>query len=394
MIFSQIFEGSDHMVKEQTPLKEIRNKAPELNPLLAIIVVAIIFIASVIVILNKDDDDDDDDNILTNPADIKYRSTEVVTPGTKHGRMAFNVNIDSANASNGIKLWLPYPTSSEYQEIEDVDISGNFDHHAILKDSESGTIFLYAEWTNPTENGTLSYSFNITRTEIIRKNFPLVEGPIPVEVEQFLLPSPSVPINGTVKAETEKAITTEETILAKSIAIYDYIINNGVRDPTILGCGDGDPCTTIEDGISGKCADIHSVYVAMARSAGIPAREIFGTRISKDGDITGNYHCRAEFYLPGYGWVPVDPSDVRKAMLKEDLELTDARTDEVREYYFGAQTETYVDFYSGRDITCNPAQSAGTVNYLMYPYAEVDGVPLDHLAQEDLQYTVTFQEQA
>jgi len=238
----------------------------------------------------------------------------------------------------------------------------------------------------------LTYSFDITRREIIKKNFPLIEGPIPVEVQQYLLPSPSVPINGTVKFLFEEATTTETTILTKAIAIYDHIVDNGARDPTIKGCGDGDPCDVIDAGIQGKCADIHSVFVAMARSAGIPAREIYGTRISKDGDITGNYHCRAEFYLPGYGWVPVDPSDVRKTMLKEDLNLTDARTDEVRDYYFGAQTETYVDFYSGRDLTLNPEQSAGPVNYLMYPYAEMDGERLDHLAQEDLQYTVTFQE--
>jgi transglutaminase-like putative cysteine protease len=28
-------------------------------------------------------------------------------------------------------------------------------------------------------------------------------------------------------------------------------------------------------------------------------------------------HCRAEVYLVGYGWVPVDPADVRKAALDE-----------------------------------------------------------------------------
>jgi transglutaminase-like putative cysteine protease len=28
-------------------------------------------------------------------------------------------------------------------------------------------------------------------------------------------------------------------------------------------------------------------------------------------------HCRAEVYIGGYGWVPVDPADVRKVVLEE-----------------------------------------------------------------------------
>ena len=120
--------------------------------------------------------------------------------------------------------------------------------------------------------------------------------------------------------------------------------------------------------------------------------QILCTRIAKDGDITGAYHCRAEFYLPGYGWVPVDPSDVAKLMLKEDLEIEDPKVVEARDYYFGAQTETYIDLSTGRDIILNPEQGAGPLNYFMYPYAEVDGEPLDFISQEYLKYIVTFKE--
>ncbi len=374
-------------VKNQDPT----NRTPGITMILAILIMAIILMGTIIVSLDRNDGDDDGPD---NSGEIRYRSTEDITPKEKHGQMGFDITINETDSEDVVKLWFPYPTSNQYQTIEDVQIFGNHDFTEIVKDSESGTIMLYAEWNGPTEAPTLTYSFNISRTEIIRKNFPEKEGPIPVEIEKYLLPSARIPINGTVKKETDKAITDEDTILRKAIAIYDYIVENGVRDPTIIGCGDGNPCDSIEEGISGKCADIHSVFVAMARCAGVPAREIFGTRISKDGDITGNYHCRAEFYLPGYGWVPVDPSDVRKTMLKENLPLDDSRTNEVREYYFGAQTETYVDFYSGRDITLCPAQSSGPVNYFMYPFAEVNGEPLDHLLQQELQYHVRFQEHA
>lgn len=107
-------------------------------------------------------------------------------------------------------------------------------------------------------------------------------------------------------------------------AIYDYIVENFKRDDTIIKCGTIDVKNLI--GIrGGKCADIHSVFVALARSSNFPAKEVFGIRIPPEpyGDMTKAYHCISFFYLPDYGWVPVDASDVLKLMLKENLTLKD-----------------------------------------------------------------------
>jgi transglutaminase-like putative cysteine protease len=323
---------------------------------------------------------------------VRYRSTEEFIAVEKSGRITFNVTIDTIAGDNVTRLWLPYPMSNEYQIIEDVTVDGNFNSSGVHRDSGSGSIMLYAEWADPAEKPHLIYSFNVTRIEINRKDFPLtVSGPIPPEVEKYLNPT-SRGAPEEVKELAKNVSKCGNTILTKAVAIYDYIVDNGQRDPTIHGCGDGEVCDLIDLNLSGKCVDIHSIFVALARSMGIPAREIMGTRIGGEGDITGAYHCRAEFYLPGYGWIPVDPSDVRKAILVEGLNMSDERTEEVRDYFFGRQTETYIDFYSGRDIDLNPSQSGEPLNYFMYPHAEVDGVALDHLSQEKLQYQVTFAE--
>lgn len=146
------------------------------------------------------------------------------------------------------------------------------------------------------------------------------------------------------------------------------------------------------ESLGGKCGDIHSVYVALARSVGVPAREIFGIRIpkGKEGDMTKAQHCWAEFYLPGYGWVPVDPSDVRKIMLEKKLNLGEER--DYREYYFGAVDENRIYYGIGRDLILNPPQKDGKLNYFMYPYAEADGKALDDLFGFNLGYTITFKE--
>ncbi|MHC4277846.1 MAG: transglutaminase-like domain-containing protein [Planctomycetota bacterium] len=327
----------------------------------------------------------------------KYSSTEPVVPKQKEGVVILDIAIVAPEGAGDVRLWLPYPTSNKYQTIEDVEIDGNFDSSGVYREAEHDTISLYTEWNKPKEETWLTYSFKITRKEIIMKNFPEGEGEIPVDIEKYLLPTSLGPTVDMVKDLAVEITKGEKTILGKATAIYDYIVENVKRDPTIIGCGIGDVESLLRD-LSGKCADISSVFVALARSVGVPSREIYGTRIAKNGDITGAYHCRVEFYLPGYGWVPVDPSDVLKFHLHNEGGLDNPDAMVIRNYLFGAQTETYVDFYSGKDITLNPPQHGGPLNYFMYPYAEVNGQPLDFVTpghpvlQEGLEYMVTFQE--
>lgn len=58
---------------------------------------------------------------------------------------------------------------------------------------------------------------------------------------------------------------------------------------------------TLELG-SGECGDYATLFVAMARAVGIPARPVVGYH-AYSGE---QYHVWAEFYLQGIGWVPVD----------------------------------------------------------------------------------------
>lgn len=90
--------------------------------------------------------------------------------------------------------------------------------------------------------------------------------------------------------------------------------------------------------------------MALARNIGVPAREVFGIRLGTkaDQDITGDYHCWAEFYLPGTGWIPVDPADVRKIMLVDNLKLADVK--EIRKYYFGGVDQYRMVLERGREL--------------------------------------------
>jgi transglutaminase-like putative cysteine protease len=329
--------------------------------------------------------------IENSQVNIKYASMEEYIPEEKQGKMIFNFTIRTNETSETVRLWIPYPISNEYQKITNYSIEGNYDYSGIFSESQYGIIILYAEWNNTEMLPTLNLSYDISRFEKIRKNFSINDDLLPVDVDRYLIPTKLGPTDGEVKEIADDVTKGNKSILEKAIAIYDYLIEYGERDANLTFCGDGDVCKLLKN-LRGKCADFSSVFVALSRSVGVPSREIFGTRISKEGDITGSYHCHAEFYNPGYGWIPVDPSDVAKLMLNENLDLDDEKIIKARDYFFGIQSETYIDFSTGRDVILNPPQDGEPLNYFMYPYAEINGEPLDFISQEYLRYIIIFEE--
>lgn len=312
----------------------------------------------------------------------------------RQGEVTIQFNLNAPEDARNVRLWIPYPVSDENQDIWDIKVNGNFSNSGVYREGENGNIALYAEWNSPSKERTLTYSFKVKRKEVIKKDFPKKELLFSKEEFKKYLKATSLgPTTGKVKEFAEKITKGKKTNLEKSRAIYDWIVNNMYRDPNIKGCGFGEVEKLLVS-LGGKCGDIHSVFVALARSVGVPAREIFGIRMAKgkEGDITKAQHCWAEFYMPGYGWVPVDPSDVRKAMLEKNIKDIKEVKDLV-EYFFGSIEESRIAFQTGRDVTLNPPQKDGKLNYFMYPYAEADGKMLNEdLFGFNLGYKISFKE--
>ncbi|MDH5717261.1 MAG: transglutaminase-like domain-containing protein [Spirochaetia bacterium] len=309
------------------------------------------------------------------------------------GEVTFKITIDAPFASKDVKLWLPYPTSDKLQTIKNVKINGNYNKQLITHDTQNDIHAVYAEWNEPINNERY-LTFTFTASSIEHKVQPLNDDSstdLPAEIIEFTKATRYIPTSGKIKEVALKTIGNKKTILTKSRAIYDWIVDNIKRDPRVIGCGTGEVEKTIQS-MSGKCADVSTVYVAMARAAGVPAREVFGMRLGSKSktDITDGHHCWAEFYLPKKGWVPVDPSDVLKTILVKEITIEEALP--YREYYFGSvDANRIVLARGGRDIYLNPKQNDAPLNYFMYPYAEVDGKALEWLAAQDkLKYQITY----
>jgi len=77
-------------------------------------------------------------------------------------------------------------------------------------------------------------------------------------------------------------------------------------------------------------------------------------------------------------------------MLKQNLELGDPKVAELREYFWGGIDANRIRLSEGRDLVLNPPQQGETINYLMYPFAQVGGETIDWLDPKTFRYQITW----
>jgi transglutaminase-like putative cysteine protease len=226
------------------------------------------------------------------------------------------------------------------------------------------------------------------------------------ELEYFLQPSKYVPVDGIVLETATKATADATTDVDKARALYEWVVLNTFRDPKVRGCGRGDIRFMLESGdMGGKCADINALYVGLARAVGIPARHVYGLRIGKSEQgykslglatdrATKGQHCRVEIYLSDYGWVPLDPADVRKVALEEPpgmLALNDPMMAKARKQLFGFWEMNWMAYNYAHDVAL-PGSNGKPVVYFMYPQAETAEGRVDPFDPDNFKYEITVKE--
>jgi transglutaminase-like putative cysteine protease len=227
-----------------------------------------------------------------------------------------------------------------------------------------------------------------------------------VELEHFLRPTKLLPTDGIVQETASEITKGAKTDLEKARAIYEWIVDNTFRNPETRGCGTGDIRNMLEfKNLGGKCADLNALYVGLARAAGLPARDVYGIRVAKSEmgykslgasseNVTKAQHCRAEVYLGAYGWVPVDPADVRKVVLEEppgNHSLDDNMVKNARARLFGSWEMNWMAYNFAHDVPL-PGSNGAPVGFLMYPQAETSVGRLDSLDPANFKYEITSTE--
>src|SRR5436190_8346151 len=300
--------------------------------------------------------------------------------------------------------WLPLALgrTAPYQVDRGHTVAGNADKTRVEILPGSNTRILVAEWGHMMPPPAVSVTMKVETSDYA---VPLKPNGATwsADLANYLKPTRLIPLDGIVKQTSDAITKGKPNDLAKARAIYDWIVENTVRDPDVKGCGLGDIRGMLEmKNLGGKCADLNALFVGLARAAGLPARDLYGLRVAPSaqfaslgragGNVTTAQHCRAEVWADNYGWIPVDPADVRKLMLEEKKpSLGDGYVAKAREALFGSWEGNWIAFNDAHDVTL-PGSAGKPLPFLMYPQAEVGVERLDSLDPEHFKYTITARE--
>ncbi len=311
--------------------------------------------------------------------------------------------------SGATRIWLPAPliTETPFQKTLSATYQADGGAEKMIEIKPDSLGIIAAEFPSSVTPVLTFTSQVATKNYVVDLSTPgKTPKEPPANLQYFLRPTKLLPTDGIVKTTATEITSNSKTDVEKARAIYEWIVDNTFRNPKTRGCGVGDIRFMLESkDLGGKCADLNALYVGLARASGIPARDVYGIRVGKSEmgykslgasteTVTKSQHRRAEVYLSGFGWVPVDPADVRKVVLEEppgNRPLDDEMVKSARKRLFGSWEMNWMAYNFAHDVAL-PGSSGTPMSFLMYPQAETSEGRLDSLDPDNFKYEITSKE--
>jgi len=301
--------------------------------------------------------------LLLPPTQTGTSPSGAKTPKVRSFSFAYEVSVKPPpEGSKRLELWLPVPQDDAYQKITAMHVEAPQGYG--IESGSQGNRMLHVSLKPGEAPVKIELRFDAERRERLQNDLKPVAQEAPAgTLSQYLKPDRLVPLDDQIRSWAQDVVRRAKatTDAEKARAIYDHVVATVKYDKSGKGWGRGDIYYAC-DSRRGNCSDFHAIFIGYSRAVGIPARFSIGFPLPAArgvGKIAG-YHCWAEFYLKGVGWVPVDASEAAKDPSR-------------RAYFFGAHDENRLQFSRGRDLTLAPPQAGEPLNFFIYPYAEVDG---------------------
>jgi transglutaminase-like putative cysteine protease len=325
-------------------------------------------------------------------------------------RFELRTRVELIQPDGAAQAWIPVPSLDEagWFRSDGSTWTANAPAAQLVKDPRYGAQMLHVQWSRDETAPVVEVVSKIaTRDRAIDFGKPSGAAPLS-ETEHTLYTEGTtlIPVDGLVKEASDRIVAGLDSDLDKARAIYEWIVDNTFRDAKVRGCGRGDIAAMLAlNNLGGKCAHLNALYVGLARAAGLPARDVYGIRVApskfgykslgaKSEVVTKSQHCRAEVFLTDFGWVPVDPADVRKVVLEEppgNLAIDDPMVVAARRALFGSWEGNWLAYNASHDVAL-PGSAWPPLGFLMYPQAETASRQIDCLEPDAFKYSITARE--
>lgn len=263
------------------------------------------------------------------------------------------------------RLWLPLPLNQDtlYQRTIGHQWKGNAEVCTLRRMPDGDLETFYAEWGGDSEEPKLLLTTLVMTAD---RHFDVTKRTVAPEREDILRrnlqASAQIPNDGPAHQLAVQIVGRIKDPVAQAKAVFDWVVDHATYNLEWSSGYGGDVRKQFETRqFGGRSLEINGLFVALCRAIGIPARRVYGLRLGSSrlfgklgltsDDATQGQHCRAEFYIPGYGWIPVDASDVRRAVALEGLGERDNRLTSLKKILFGVWEMNWMAYNLGVDLT-------------------------------------------
>ncbi|NLT37958.1 MAG: transglutaminase domain-containing protein [Methanomassiliicoccus sp.] len=257
-----------------------------------------------------------------------------------------------------LSVWLPAPIGTASQvNVTVVSVEPEKWVKTISTDGDLGQIYMEV----PLENLTGDLVIDVTYSyKVYQKHFdidPSSLGDYNRTSEDYIRYTTSqenIRITPEITAEALQVVGNETNPYLQAKLLYDHVIGTITYSYTphltidALNIGESEYVRTHR---FGDCGAQSQYFCALLRSLGVPARSCGGYQSFGGG--TGS-HFWAEFYLPEYGWIPVDVTAADTVDWIPPGQATEGERAMFKEYFFGNLDRMRYVIQNDADIALDP----------------------------------------
>ncbi|HLD33657.1 MAG TPA: transglutaminase-like domain-containing protein [Candidatus Nanoarchaeia archaeon] len=226
-----------------------------------------------------------------------FAAAELYTKDKMKLDMTIHSTLDFKKTPNELHLFLyDFPKIADHQ----VSIPGKIDGNAI-----------YYYWKNPVS--PVSYSvrsaFDTTQNIAKVRDKILISDSYSEELENYTRSSPHInPDDPAIAAMARDIVGNEDDTMIALYKLATWVEQNVQYDISTLTEEVSQTSSWVLEYRTGVCDEMTSLFIAFARSLGIPARFVSGISYTTAEEFDRNWlpHGWAEVYVDSVGWVPFD----------------------------------------------------------------------------------------
>jgi len=295
----------------------------------------------------------------------------------------FRVVLTAPYGTKLLRVWVPIPPTDSAQVVTEssfeafpIDVKPTVGEEKVF-----GNRFAYFEFTEPKGAQMITHRFTITAHELrfhLKPSKATELSQWPLTFQPFLRSeSQAVVLNEAVRTTASGLAAVRSSSLGDVRRVIEWVGANLRYDHSAASLR-----ASSEWAISkrvGHCSDYHGLCAALTRALGYPARVTYGINTFAKNSPS---HCKAEVFLPSYGWVSFDVSETQRFCEKiaADASLTAERKQVLiakakTRLFSGFRDNTWYLQTRGTDYDLEPPASR-KVPVVRTIYAEADGVAL------------------